>query len=106
MCVCIYISIKQKYIKKKIILDKMLLELTGTVEVTGAAASFPDSGTDKLAVQIQKHTVITKVFFIMQYFRQLKFQVRMCLLVTAASLARKIKHTEISAVGLDFSPKL
>lgn len=60
---CVYISIREKYIKKKIILSKVLLELTGTVEVAAAAASFPDGGTDKLAVQIQKHTVITRAFF-------------------------------------------
>lgn len=61
--VCVYIYKKEKYLKKKIILNKVHLELTGTVEVTGAAASFPISGTDKLAVQIQKHTVIT-IFFL------------------------------------------
>lgn len=58
----VYVYIKEKYIKK-IILYKMHLELTGTLEGIGAAASFPISGTDKLAVQTQKHAVITSFFF-------------------------------------------
>lgn len=50
---------------------------------------FPISGTDKLAVQIQKHAVITSFFLNAVFSRQLKFQVRMCLLFIAASYARK-----------------
>jgi len=41
------------------------------MEVTGAAVYFPISGTDKLAVQIQKHMVITN-FFEMQCCRAAK----------------------------------
>lgn len=58
----VYIYTKEKHTYKKIILNKVHLKLTGTMETTGTAASFPVSVTDELAVHVQKHTVIKNSF--------------------------------------------
>lgn len=58
---CVYV-LKKKKKKKKIILNKVHLKLTGTMEVTRAAASFSVNSTVKLAVEIQRHAVITNFF--------------------------------------------
>lgn len=58
--VCIYIYFLK--VKNKIIRNKVNLELTGTMEMAGAAATFPVNSTVNLAVEIQRHAVITNFF--------------------------------------------